>query len=73
VALSIEVEGSGEVDAGALVAQRAAVSVSGSGDVVVHATESLDASIQGSGDIAYRGNPATVTRDVAGSGDVHPD
>lgn len=72
-ALSIDVEGSGEVDAGALVAQRAAVTVSGSGDVVVHATESLDATIQGSGDIAYRGNPATVTRDVAGSGDVHPD
>jgi hypothetical protein len=43
----------------------------GSGDVRVHATESLQVDIAGSGDVRYRGEPK-VSKKVAGSGDVAP-
>jgi hypothetical protein len=54
-----------------LASLRAEVSIAGSGDVEVSATEALSASIAGSGDVHYRGKPA-VKRSIAGSGDVRP-
>ena len=48
---------------------RVTVQLAGSGDVELHATESLDAKISGSGDIRYRGQPRTTIK-TAGSGSV---
>jgi hypothetical protein len=71
-ALELDVQGSGDVDAKALAATRARVTVHGSADVDVLVEDSLDAQINGSGDITYRGNPAKVERRINGSGDIEP-
>jgi hypothetical protein len=71
-ALEIDVNGSGDVDAKALSATHARVTINGSSDVDVLAVESLDATINGSGDIRYRGNPGNVKRQVNGSGEIEP-
>ena len=67
--LDAEVHGSGDLGLGDVVAQSAAISISGSGDADVHAVRSLDATVHGSGDVRYTGNPS-LTRDVSGSGSV---
>jgi hypothetical protein len=64
--------GSGRLLLGELVAQDAKALVSGSGELEVHATRVLDATVSGSGTIAYRGDPATVTQQVTGSGAIFP-
>ncbi len=64
------VEGSGDINAKNLAAETAAVSTAGSGDITVNATGSLTASIEGSGDVLYKGSPANISRNVAGSGEV---
>lgn len=63
------VSGSGEIDLLSVPARKVAVTVSGSGDVGVHATERLEARVSGSGDVRYRGTPAVETK-VSGSGSV---
>jgi hypothetical protein len=65
------VSGSGDLDLADLVARTALVSVSGSGDVDVHATESLDAAVSGSGDVRYGGAPVT-SLEITGSGAIRP-
>jgi hypothetical protein len=49
------------------------VTISGSGSVSVHATNSLNAAIYGSGDIRYSGRPETVQQQITGSGSVRPE
>jgi hypothetical protein len=44
--------------------------LSGSGNIFVTATRSLDASVSGSGTINYAGNPPNVTKSVTGSGAI---
>jgi hypothetical protein len=44
--------------------------LSGSGNIFVTATDSLDASVPGSGAISYAGNPQDVTKSVTGSGEI---
>jgi hypothetical protein len=44
--------------------------VSGSGRILVTATESLDAAVPGTGAITYSGNPAHVTTSITGVGAV---
>jgi len=62
--------GSGDFVAPKLESRRVSVSVQGSADAIVWATESLTATIAGSGDVRYYGKPQ-VTRTVAGTGRVH--
>jgi hypothetical protein len=62
--------GSGDVSAGRLEGRSVQVSIAGSGDAVVNASETLDATIAGSGEVGYRGNPR-VTQRIRGSGTVH--
>jgi hypothetical protein len=47
-----------------------AVSIAGSGDARVNATESIDARVAGSGDVTYSGHPHDVNRRVSGSGSI---
>jgi hypothetical protein len=67
---TIAIGGSGDVNAGGLEGESVSVTVSGSGDVRVWATTALNAEVRGSGDIVYRGNPATLSKSVSGSGDI---
>jgi hypothetical protein len=59
--------GSGSVDAGELQAHDARVSLPGSGNLVVWATERLEVTIAGSGNVSYYGSPE-IHETVTGSG-----
>lgn len=64
-----EVNASGDVEASGLKAETAKVSIHGSGNAEVFASESLDAEIFASGDVHYKGEPK-ITSSVHGSGEV---
>jgi hypothetical protein len=68
--LDVTVSGSGDARLDALVARDVRAVVSGSGRILVTATESLDAAVPGTGAITYSGNPAHVTTSVTGVGAV---
>ena len=68
--LDVSLTGSGDAELGQLVARDARAALDASGRIVVNATNSLDASVRGSGAIFYTGNPATVTRDISGTGAI---
>lgn len=61
--------GSGKMYLYDLVAEDASCVISGSGDMFVHATYSLNANITGSGSVCYEGNPIVEVR-ATGSGTV---
>jgi len=60
---------SGRIDAIDLEASDVHATNTGSGKILVWATDLLDATITGSGDIIYRGNPLITTR-ITGTGNV---
>lgn len=64
------VTGSGDFDAYELKADIVTASVSGSGDIMVYASNSLKASVSGSGDIVYKGNPERQDFNTNGSGSI---
>jgi hypothetical protein len=64
------VTGSGDFEAYGLRAKYVDASVSGSGDVMVNASEKLTARVSGSGDISYKGNPEKEDFKTSGSGSV---
>jgi hypothetical protein len=66
----LRLAGSGDINATDLVARRVDVSIRGSGDAHVTATDAIDASIAGSGDIVYAGHPHDVSRRVTGTGSI---
>jgi hypothetical protein len=68
-ALDLSVAGSGDFDGEELTVRSASVSIAGSGDALVNASDELRVSIAGSGDVEYLGDP-DVELDIAGSGDV---
>jgi len=70
--LVVTVSGSGQAELGGVEASIVHAVVSGSGEIVVTATASLDASVPGSGSIMYGGNPNDVTKSVTGSGEIIP-
>jgi Putative auto-transporter adhesin, head GIN domain len=67
--LTASVSGSGSFNAADLKAKHAKVAVSGSGDLIVNASETLDARVSGSGSIRYIGAPK-LTSNVSGSGTI---
>ncbi|MBJ7486122.1 DUF2807 domain-containing protein [Brevundimonas sp.] len=69
-ALSVDINGSGEADLGALQTVDAMVDISGSGDATVAPTGRADLSISGSGDIDLTTRPATLNQTITGSGDI---
>lgn len=70
--LDATVSGSGQAELDGVDARVVQAVVSGSGEIVVTAVESLDASVPGSGSIVYTGEPTSVTKSVTGSGDIVP-
>jgi Putative auto-transporter adhesin, head GIN domain len=67
--LTVSISGSGSLGAAGLMVKRATITVSGSGDATVNASDELDASVSGSGDIRYIGSPRLTSR-VSGSGSI---
>lgn len=61
--------GSGNMNLPGLVAEAAKCTITGSGNMYVNVTNTLNAIISGSGKIEYSGNP-TVTQNITGSGSV---
>jgi Putative auto-transporter adhesin, head GIN domain len=69
--LDIHVAGLGHVRADALVAKEGHVTLEGSGDVEVDATDTLEVTVSGMGRVGYRGKPV-VTKSISGLGSVGP-
>jgi hypothetical protein len=68
--LDVTLSGSGEAQLEQLVAGEVHAVVSGSGEILVTASKSLDAAVPGSGAIVYGGNPQEVTKSITGSGAI---
>jgi hypothetical protein len=66
----ISISGSGDLEAKNLEGKNVKVSVSGSGNANVWATESIEARVSGSGDVQYKGNPTKEITKATGSGSV---
>ena len=66
---NVQLQGSGDVDLGALEMRSAMVSLHGSGDVTARATEEAQISLFGSGDVSITG-PARCRIEKRGSGEV---
>lgn len=66
----LNINGSGDIDAENLLAESAEVKTTGSGNIKVHASNSLKAVITGSGNILYWGNPSLNEVKVSGSGTI---
>jgi len=64
------ISGSGSIKAEDLKASEVNASVSGSGKCEVYCTGVLTAAISGSGTVAVAGHPATINKQVSGSGSV---
>jgi hypothetical protein len=67
----IVVSGEGDYQAENLQSTHAEVTISGTGDVTVAASATLDVTISGTGSVYYVGNPV-VTSVITGTGDVEP-
>jgi Putative auto-transporter adhesin, head GIN domain len=69
----VNLSGVGAVELGSLLARDAHVKLSGTGNVHVYATDTLDASVDGVGSISYSGNPSHVRKHVTGLGAITAD
>ncbi len=65
----LTISGSGDIDAQSLAIEHCSADISGSGNIIVVVSKTLDAVISGSGNIFYHGNPA-ITSHITGSGKV---
>jgi hypothetical protein len=65
----IMLAGEGNYHAKDLQSKAASISIMGTGDAVLNASEKLDANIMGSGSIKYVGDPV-VTQHILGSGSI---
>jgi hypothetical protein len=68
--LSVVHSGTGDVAAKNLAAKASTVEITGVGDAVVQATQSIDARLTGVGDIKVYGHPAQVKKSRSGIGDI---
>ena len=66
--LEIALGGTGDIELAELVAGAVTVTLSGAGNVHVHATDSLDATVSGTGSVFYAGDPASVSQAITGTG-----
>ncbi len=68
----LNVSGSGLIRGNDFRIRQAAVRVVGSGDIRIHAEESISGSVAGSGTVRYAGQPARVSVNKMGSGSIRP-
>ena len=67
--LNINIAGSGDADAHALVADDVDINIAGAGDALIAARSSIAVAIAGSGNVQYWGDPA-ISKTVFGSGRI---
>jgi hypothetical protein len=70
VYFAVDGSGSTSVSAFQLISENAEIELSGAGDAKVFVSKSLKADISGAGDVQYKGNPATVNKEISGAGSV---
>lgn len=70
--LRASISGSGDLKLAGLHTRYTSVSIGGSGNAEVFASERLDGDIDGSGNIRYAGNPKQIGRTVMGTGSIEP-
>lgn len=68
--VEVEVNGTSTVDLSGLEAHAAAVQINGTATVTVNASAELRAEINGTGSVLYRGQPATTSIEINGTGHV---
>jgi Putative auto-transporter adhesin, head GIN domain len=68
--LTVHLAGAGNADLSRLVTEAAKVSVDGVGSVIVHPTDTLEATMNGVGSILYTGNPREVNTRMNGLGTI---
>ncbi len=68
--VNFNITGSGDIEADGIKADTAEARVTGSGDIVMYAKQTLNAFITGSGDIVCKGNPRKQKTKVTGSGEI---
>lgn len=68
--LTLAISGSGEADLRGFEARDAAIRVAGSGEADVVATGAVTVDLAGSGDVTLLAKPASLTTNVAGSGEI---
>lgn len=73
--VSASVAGSGDIDAGLTKVKDTSIKIGGSGDVDLHFKDcgSVKVSIAGAGDIKLSGDVRSLSKDIAGSGDIDTD
>ena len=64
------ISGSGDLNAFNLQTEKSDIKIKGSGNCELSASNQLNVLIYGSGTVFYRGDPRTVSQEVAGSGKV---
>jgi len=69
---SATLDGAANLDAAALKAHSATVTIAGTGSAKVWASDSLTGDVSGVGSITYFGHPAHVQRSVSGVGSIGP-
>ena len=68
--LIAKISGSGDIISAELISKSATITINGSGNAKIWASDSISAQINGSGDIEYSGNPINVKSKINGSGDI---
>jgi hypothetical protein len=68
--LATKIHGSGKIDAKNLIAEKAKVSIFGSGHIIANATQKIGINIQGSGTVEYYGTPREIEQSFGGSGKI---
>ena len=69
--LVVKINGSGDVMSKEIISKSATITINGSGDAEVFASDSINAKINGAGNIEYFGNPENVDSIINGSGDIN--
>jgi hypothetical protein len=71
--LTARLNGAGNADLSHLTAASATVALNGAGNLVVRATQHLDARLNGVGSIRYIGKPVDLATEINGVGSIGPD
>ena len=67
----LRISGDGKLFMDGVSVEKATTTISGSGDMQVNVSQTLDATISGSGSVYYRGHPL-ISTNISGSGKVKP-
>ena len=68
--LEARLSGANGLDAKTLKTEKTSISIAGSSDASVYASEALEVNISGVGGLLYYGNPKTVSKDISGIGEI---